>query len=317
MQNQKLSKLQFYSLGIVAANKKLTEDLIEVTPIEEFPMLDGEITDNIEQYEAKFQNANEEPFKVDVKTTASIKAKWLPINNSNRRTSPDVRRGEHVVLYRFADTDEYWWNTLKNDNRIRRLETVIYSFNNLSVENKEDDADSSYWLEVSTHRKIMHVHTSKNDGEPFAYDIQINAKDGKIVITDDVGNYFVLNSKENHIRLENATGSFAELNKGNVNINAPENINMLASKLTMQISGEINMTAGTINRFANSLNDMGNTSSMGGNTTIKGNLSVNGNISNGGGVSSGGAHVAPVFTQGTGSAANPTVTVPPPEKVTL
>lgn len=285
MENQKLSKLQFYSLGIVAANKELNSSLIEVTPIEEFPMLDGEITDNINQYEANFKNAKEEPFKVDIKTTASIRAKWLPINNSNRRTSPDVRRGEHVILYRFADTDEYWWNTLKNDNRIRRLETVIYSFNNLSTENKEDDADSSYWLEVSTHRKIMHVHTSKNDGEPFAYDIQINAKDGKLVITDDAGNYFVLNSKDNHIRIENATGSYVELDKDVININANDKVNMTTPKVIM--TGELLVAKNT--QVSGSL-QVDKTTSGSGNLTITGNINASGSIIDGGGNTSNHSH---------------------------
>lgn len=226
MENQKLSKLQFYSLGIVAANKSLKSEMIEVTPVEEFPLLDGEITDNVESYKADFKDEKATPQKLDVKTTVSIKAKWLPINNSNRRSSPDVRRGEQVVLYRFADTDEYWWNTLKNDNKLRRLETVIYSFNNLRKENVADGPDTSYWLEVSTHKKLMHVHTSKNDGEPFAYDIQINAKEGNLVITDDAGNYIVLDSSESTIHLENRLGSFVDINKSVITINATDiNIN--------------------------------------------------------------------------------------------
>lgn len=226
MENQKLSKLQFYSLGIVAVNKSLSSNSIEVTAVEEFPLLDGEITDNVEKYKTEFKNAQDEPYNLELQTTATIKAKWLPINNSNRRTSPDVRRGEHVILYRFADTDEYWWNTLQNDNILRRLETVIYSFNNLKIENVEDTADTSYWLEVSTHKKLMHVHTSKNDGEPFAYDIQINAKDGKLIITDDANNFIVIDSKDSVIRAENAFGTFIEINKNIINMSASASINL-------------------------------------------------------------------------------------------
>jgi hypothetical protein len=232
MENQKLSKLQFYSLGIIANNKLPTSDMVEVTPVEEFPMLDGEITDNVESYKADFKDANAVPFKMDMKSTVTIKAKWLPINNSNRRSSPDVRRGENVVLYRFADTDEYWWNTLKNDNKLRRLETVIYSFSNLRKENVEDGPTTSYWLEVSTHKKLMHVHTSKNDGEPYAYDVQINAKEGNLVITDDVGNYIVLDSAEKTIHLQNTLGSYVDINKSDITIKAT-NITLNGSKVVV------------------------------------------------------------------------------------
>ena len=256
MENQKLSKLQFYSLGIVAMNKPLSSFLIEVTAVEEFPLLDGEITDNADTYKADFKNAQKEPFNLEVKTTATIKAKWLPINNSNRRTSPDVRRGEHVILYRFADTDEYWWNTLQNDNSLRRLETVIYSFNNLKTENVEDTADTSYWLEVSTHKKLMHMHTSKNDGEPFAYDIQINAKDGKIVITDDANNFIVIDSKDSIIRAENTFGTFIEVNKNVINMSASAAINLNAPNVNMsgklQATGNIQSSGSIIDASGNS-----------------------------------------------------------------
>lgn len=226
MTKEKVSKLQFYSLGIVAANKLLNSDIIEVNPIEEFPMMDGEITDNVEQYKTESKTSEGETFNTDIQTTVSVKAKWLPINNSNRRSSPDVRRGETVVIYRFADTDEYWWNTLKNDHTLRRLETVIYCFSNSRKENIADDANSTYWIEISTHKKLIHVHTSKNDNEPFCYDIQINAKDGNLVITDDAGNYILLDSKENTIHLENGLGSFVDINRTVITINANDiNIN--------------------------------------------------------------------------------------------
>lgn len=256
MENQKLSKLQFYSLGIVAINKPASSHLIEVTAVEEFPLLDGEITDNIEKYKTEFKDAQNEPFNLELKTTATIKAKWLPINNSNRRTSPDVRRGEHVILYRFADTDEYWWNTLQNDNTLRRLETVIYSFNNLKVENIEDTADTSYWLEVSTHKKLIHVHTSKNDGEPFAYDIQINAKEGKLVITDDANNFIVIDSKDSLIRAENAFGTFIEINKNSINMSASVNINLNTPKVN--ITGDLQVDS-DIHANGSVVDDSGNT----------------------------------------------------------
>lgn len=239
MDSQKISKLQFYSMGIVAANKDLKTDLIEVTPIEEFPLLDGEITDNVENYQVDYKDDQKVPKKVDIKSTVSIKAKWLPINNSNRRTPPDVRRGEHVVLYRFADTDQYWWNTLQNDNKLRRLETVIYSFNNLRKENIEDTADTSYWLEVSTHRKIIHVHTSKNDGEPFSYDVQINAKEGNLVITDDIGNYILIDSAEKTIHLQNTMGSYVDINKSDITIKAN---NITLNSNSANINGSASIT---------------------------------------------------------------------------
>jgi hypothetical protein len=250
MEQPSISKLRFYSLGLVAVNKNLNSDIIEVAPVEDFPMLDGEITDNREKYSANALDASGAPINVEIDTTATIKAKWLPISNSNRKTSPDVRRGETVVLYKFADSDAYWWNTLFDDNNLRRLETVIYAFSNNSTEGPMDDAQSTYFLEVSTHRKIMHIHTSKSDGEPFSYDVQINAKEGRIVITDDVGNFIVLNSADKRITAQNISESTVDINDKNIFITAPETITLTAKNIIANASESIQSTAG--NNITNS-----------------------------------------------------------------
>ena len=234
-----VSKLKFYSLGLVAINKLLTSNTIEVTPVEDFPMVNGEITDNIEKYKSSSVDNLGSVKNVEVQTTVSIKATWLPINNSNRKTSPDVRRGETVVLYQFADSDKYYWNTLFDDNKLRRLETVVYAFSNNSQEDIADTANSTYYLEVSTHRKLIHVHTSKNDNEPYSYDVQINAKEGVITITDDIGNSFVLNSAERRLTMQNTDGSIIDVNKQIINIMAPEHVRIQSRNVSILTSKTI------------------------------------------------------------------------------
>ena len=191
-----LSRLHFYSYGIVAKNKDLSSDLIEVVPSEDQSFLDGELTDNIEKIEAEGEDHNGEKFKTTVETTNSIKAKWLSFTDTNRMTSPDVRRGEEVVIWRFGDTDQYWWFTLQQDKKLRRLETVIYGFSNVREENIEMKHDNMYWFEISTHRKNVRFHTSKNDDEPFAWDIQLNTKDGTFTIEDNDDGYFFYDAKK-------------------------------------------------------------------------------------------------------------------------
>ena len=58
------TQLQRYSLGIVAANKPLDSDTIEVVPIEETPFISGEITDNIEKYQGESQGIMNDTYKV-------------------------------------------------------------------------------------------------------------------------------------------------------------------------------------------------------------------------------------------------------------
>ena len=118
-----LSRLHFYSYGIVANNKDLSSDLIEVVPSEDMSFYDGELTDTIEKVEAEGKDHNDKEFKTTVETTNSIKAKWLSFTDTNRMTSPDVRRGEEVVIWRFGDADQYWWCTLQQDENYRDWET--------------------------------------------------------------------------------------------------------------------------------------------------------------------------------------------------
>ena len=208
-----MSQFQFYSIGIVAANKPLKSRHIEVTPMEDSPMLDGEITDNQDKYESKGSNSEGQAFEVSLKTTASIRALWVPFGDTNRKTAPDVRRGERVAIYRFGDADEYFWTTMTHHEKIRRLETVVYAFSNNSKENIENDSSSTYYFEISTHTKLITFHTAKNDGEFCSYNFQVNTKLGNFTFEDDIGNFIFLDSKEKQIKMRNIDDSFVDINR--------------------------------------------------------------------------------------------------------
>lgn len=285
-----LSKLRFYSYATVAANKKLSSDLIEAIPHEQNPLYDGELTDDTEQIETKGTDKDDAGFSATLDTTASLKAKWLSFTDTNRLTPPDVRRGEEIVLWQFGDTDQYWWTTLHQDKKLRRLETVIYGFSNNSKENIENAHDSMYWLEISTHKKVVRFHTSKNDGEPFTYDIQIDTKKGNITIEDDDGNYIFLDSKERHIKLRNKDDSYVEMNKKIINMHSIDEINLTTKRYTLKASESIKEETKTYEskstKYTHQTNDATIKSpktritgklNVGGNTTLESNLHVGGN----------------------------------------
>ena len=223
-----ISKFKFYSAGIVAENKLISSKQIEVTPIEEIPFTDGELSSHTVEIKAKAKDASQASYENSVKSTVTINATWLSLSVSNRLTAPDVRRGEMVMLYQFGDTDMYYWTTLKEDIALRRLETVIYGFSASKVEDSPVNPETIYYIEISTHKKLIHLHTCKADGEPFGYDIQLNTKEGYLVITDDVGNYIHLNSAEQRIELKNLAGSHYDMKGPSLNINIPSNIKMEA-----------------------------------------------------------------------------------------
>lgn len=212
------SKMMPYSIGIVAANKELDSKEIEVVATEMFPMYGGEITDNVSNIETKGESADGTNYESKLKATVSIKATWLPMHGSNRITAPDVRRGEIVQLYQFGDVDKYYWATLKDDLHLRKLETVIWAFSNTSKEDQKPTYDSTYFVEVSTHKSLIHLHMSDSNGEVTTYDMQFNGKEGYVVLQDGIGNYIKLSSLDKQFHVETAEGSFVDLTGGNLHI---------------------------------------------------------------------------------------------------
>ena len=218
------SKLEIYGYGVVAANKPLDSDEIEVVDIESNSTVDGELTDNGEIHEATGVGADGQAYKESAGTSNTIKASWLWMGQGNRISAPDVRRGAEVVLYRFADRDAYFWTTRKNDLALRKLETVIYAFSATEVEGAPVNAENYYFLEISSHRKAITLSTSKANGEPYAYTVQINTGEGRVVIQDDIGNSFTLDSVARLIELINADGARLALDRKDITFDAPDNI---------------------------------------------------------------------------------------------
>lgn len=216
-----VSALKFYSVATVAANKELSSTTVECTPHEDAPMTNGEITDNTTNYTAAAKKSDGSAYQVSVANTSTVKAEWLPIGSSNRKSPPDVRRGETVILYRFADSDKFYWSTLKDDSKLRKLETVIYAFSATTDESADSTGDTTYFFQVSTHQKLIHLHTTKKNGEPFAYDIQLNTSEGFFVIQDDAGNSFQLDSQNRRMQIFNKDGAKFDMNQKDLTITVP------------------------------------------------------------------------------------------------
>lgn len=200
------SKLRLFSIGIVAKDKPRGTDVIDVTPIEQLPHSNGLIT----QYKNKLSvnTANLKGVKTMAKAEglSTMKATWLPFGCSNRISSPDVIENETVAIWRYADTDTYYWTTIFREPLIRRLETVMYAFGNLRDKLIPFTRDSSYWFEVSTHDKYIHLHTANSDGEPYIYDIKLDTAYGSLLIKDNIGNSILLDSPNSSVDISTNNG---------------------------------------------------------------------------------------------------------------
>jgi hypothetical protein len=224
------SKFKFASWGIVANNKAMSENTIQVTPIEQLTMLDGELGSIPTEQEAEGQDASGQSYTSKVTSDTAVEADWLPgLGAGNRVTSPDVRRGERVMLFQYADDDKYYWTSLGLDNHLRKLETVIYSWSATTDEAVDGTTDGNcYSLEVSTHAGQITLKTSTKNGEHCMYAIQIDAKNGRVMMVDDIDNEFVFDSKNTHLWMKNADGTLMELNKKQFHVYAPDDIFMEA-----------------------------------------------------------------------------------------
>lgn len=168
-----ISQLKPFSIGIVLVDKPNDTNDISVFPTEQLFSTEGVIS----------------------KADATIEAMWLPLGNFNRRTAPDVCKGQTVQIYRYADTDKYYWTTLFNEIGLQKLEHAVYSWSGVPASSKEaSDSDNSYWLMVSPRDGKIHLHTSESNSEPVTYDISIDTKQGTFMLTDSKDNTILLNS---------------------------------------------------------------------------------------------------------------------------
>jgi len=236
MKELDMSQFKMYSFGRVADNKARSSKTINVTPIENASMISGEIASNEKEMVSKGVDASGNHYQTSVVADTAIEAEWLPFG-SNRVTAPDVRRGERVMIWQYADTDAFYWTTTGWDDALRRLETVVYAFsNNSKVDGEGFNPKDYYFVEVSTHDKHIILRTSKADGEPFEYGFVFDTKNGIVTLADDAGNLFELNSKDTKMSMVLNTGTKVILDKQKILIEAIMEIKMKVGNNVMTMT---------------------------------------------------------------------------------
>lgn len=227
------SCFKIVSIGTVAENKALSSKVISVSPIEQLTMFNGEVRSNPVALETTGLDRNGNNFATSVATDNVVQATWLPFG-SNRKTAPDVRRGERVLIWATADADQYYWTVTGMDDRLRKLETVVWAFSaNPAESSAGDEFDNCYYLEMSTHNKSITLQTTTLNGEPYAYTCQFNLAEGAFILQDDDGNLVEIDSKEKRISLNNSANSKVDLKAGKIAISAPEEVSITVGGTSM------------------------------------------------------------------------------------
>lgn len=210
-----LSQLKPYSLGIVVVDKPETSDVIQVFPSEQLPFAEGDLSKN---------------------KRMQISASWIRIGDSNRFTSPDVYKGETVQIYRYANTEEYFWSDIMREPSLRKKERVIYAISNVPGKSDVQSLDKSYYLEMSTKDKRIHLHTADNDGELCTYDVVLDTVKGNLTILDGMGNIITLDSKPGNLNFKLNGSLYGDVEK---------NINLKCTDANLKASGNIVANAGS------------------------------------------------------------------------
>lgn len=303
------SLFRMVSLGVVAENKLRSSDVIEVTLQEIHPFINGEIRADITTDTVSGVNSMDHSFSVSVNMSNTVTAKWKG-DGTNRITPPDVRRGDVVEVWQYGEVNIYYWTIRSNPGvkNVRKLETVTNAYSNTRDENDNTPtAENSWFDEVNTHDKLWTLaKTNKKDGEPFAYVVQINAKDGVIVMADDAGNYFQMDSKEQRLELVNSHGSSFDLHKGKLTIKCEDLEIDASNSITTKTKTATHTTNTTTYKASNwnvqvsqtawqgNIGQTGNFSGSGGSmtytgvstftgaTTFNGNATITSNLSVGG-----------------------------------
>lgn len=217
----KVSLLTPFSVAIVASNKKRAgangkpDRIIEATPIEVSQFLDGELTDNTDVNPVEGVSVDGRAFSHKLNSTSTVQAEWIPYDRGVV-TPPDVRRGMKVVLYKFGDVDKYYWRYLGLDDDKFCLETFIVRWSGTKGESDGVDPDKDYYFEVSTHDGLVHLHTGTGNDEPHAWDLQLNTKESRLIVQDDIDNKITIESETGLIELKNFVGTYVKIEQENI-----------------------------------------------------------------------------------------------------
>ena len=291
-----MSKLKVFGMGIVVKDKPKFSDEVEVYIPEQMPYVSGKIADAKIEHKRTMVDSKGSEKTYEAEAVYTITASWLPDGNDNQITAPDVYKNETVKVFRFGDSDKFFWKTSFREPKLRKQETVATMYSNQKDPKEEFDKNSSYWTQVDTRDKKWQLHTSRNDGEKCEYDAEIDTKEGLVTIKDDLGNKFNIDSGAAKITFLNSSNNSFVMEQGNTTSTTPDALSMTSTSTSMQSSDATQIAAGSdmginagggLNLSAGGDSNMnaggtmklaGNPIILEGDVIINGNLTVNGDI---------------------------------------
>ena len=284
------SKIEYVGFGVVVEDKPEMVDLIKVYLKDVIQVLDSDINNPLD-VKGKLTVDNTKEVEFNGKIDNTIEAKWIPLYSGNNRiTAPDVRIGQTVLIYKTINSIKYYWTTMLKEIDLSTRENIIHMFSSKNeqtpgVVNNEDNVICI----VNTVDKFINLTTPKNDNEPSKLILDINYKDGVIIIRDDKKNSITFDSAKDELVLE-LDKNIKTTTGENFNIKNGKNISVdNGADLTVTNKGNL-----TIN------NSKDTTYTNGGNITINGKGDVVLNVTGKFNVIKGGKELLDVISKGLG-----------------
>lgn len=240
------SNLKLFCLAIVAKDKLPTEDKIYVFPVERLSFEEGDIEAAADSSSATVTDLYGKKAVVNYNRSSVMSAdKWITDGDDGRQTSPDVVSGETVKIYRFGDSEVFFWTTLMREPSLRRLEHVAHAYSNLRGGRSPYGLDSTYGSIYSTRDKYVRIWTSTSDGEKFAYEFKFDTEQNLYRVIDNINNGFGFESQDHRTWMRNASNSYIELVKEVMTAKVGKTINLIAG-LNLAVNAPVSTFSGEV-----------------------------------------------------------------------
>lgn len=206
------SRFKLRSIGIAAENLTVGKTTLEVIPIEINAHLDGEVSEHTSIVSYSSTDADGNAFSASVEISNAITAEWYP-DQSNSIYPPNIERGEYIELWQYAEGDIWYWVARNTERHLRRLETKGFLISATPTNVTVHDKTNSYLIELSAHKRLITLSTSKVNGEKCTYLVQFDLEDGSFLLLDEFGNELSLDSEAQEWLMKTASEAFISLKK--------------------------------------------------------------------------------------------------------
>lgn len=284
--------LDCFGIGIVMQDKDTDTDEVMIHCPALFPTADGEAKGSVNKMESQIKTPTGDTIASSGLSSNGIMMKWLPFN-TNRITSPDVRKGSTVAVYKFKGSSKYRWMYFGMDGTLR-LETVIMAYSASPNVNEDSPLtpDNYYIFTISSHQGKIALQTGQGNGEPTRFDITLNTKEGRFNLLDGEENLFALNSMQHAWRLSNQEKTIFGIDKKKMFLSAEdeilmkgtEHIGIKTKKLDIVADQQMNIQVGEVSTWKSPKIIIQGDISHTGNTEQQGNYAQQGKMTTSGGI---------------------------------